>query len=72
MHYTQAVIAETLRLANILIMNVFHRTTRDVQVGDFTIPKDTCIGTGVLKASIKWLFAVPQISTVLYDDKVLA
>ena len=54
--YTAAVVTEALRLANILVVNVLHQTTRDVKLDGFTIPKGTCI--------------VPQISTVLYDEEV--
>ncbi|VDL83882.1 unnamed protein product [Nippostrongylus brasiliensis] len=54
--YTNAVINEVQRLANLVPVNLFHQTTRDVQMGPYHLPA----GTGV----------VAQISTVLYDKEV--
>ncbi|KAH7709457.1 CBN-CYP-33C9 protein [Aphelenchoides avenae] len=56
LHYTNAVIMEAQRLCNLLPQNILHRTTRDVSVGGCMLPKGTTI--------------VPQISTVLYDEKI--
>ncbi|KAK6010740.1 hypothetical protein OSTOST_24206, partial [Ostertagia ostertagi] len=54
--YTNAVVNETQRLANLLPMNLPHVTVRAVRIGNYDLPT----GTGV----------VPQISNVLYDDEV--
>ncbi|KAI1710514.1 cytochrome p450 domain-containing protein [Ditylenchus destructor] len=54
--YTCAVVNETLRMANLVPNNVLHATTRDVTVDGHFFPKGTCIS--------------PQMSAVLYDDKV--
>ncbi|WKY10972.1 hypothetical protein Q1695_002932 [Nippostrongylus brasiliensis] len=54
--YTNAVINEIQRMANLLPMNLPHQTLRDVRIGQWHLPA----GTGV----------IPQISTVLYDDEV--
>lgn len=43
-------------MANLLPQNVPHETTRDVVIDGYTIPKGTTI--------------IPQISCVLYDEKV--
>uniref|UniRef100_A0A914IAA4 Uncharacterized protein n=1 Tax=Globodera rostochiensis TaxID=31243 RepID=A0A914IAA4_GLORO len=52
--YTNAVINETLRIANILPNNVLHALTREVTVDGFKLPKGIAI--------------VPQVSAVLIDD----
>ncbi|XGW03546.1 hypothetical protein V3C99_015041, partial [Haemonchus contortus] len=54
--YTNAVVNETQRLANLLPMNLPHVTVRAVRIGKYDLPA----GTGV----------VPQISNVLYDNEV--
>jgi cytochrome P450 len=54
--YLNAVICETQRLANLLPQNLLHRTTKDVTIDGYFLPKGTCITS--------------QISTVLYDEKV--
>ncbi|CAB3406444.1 unnamed protein product [Caenorhabditis bovis] len=54
--YINATINEVQRLANLLPLNVSHATTEDVEINGLRIPKDTII--------------VPQISCVLYDEKI--
>uniref|UniRef100_A0A915D5W9 Cytochrome P450 n=1 Tax=Ditylenchus dipsaci TaxID=166011 RepID=A0A915D5W9_9BILA len=54
--YTNAVISESQRLCNLLPMNLSHKATKDVEIGGFKIAKGTVI--------------VPNISNVLYDDKL--
>lgn len=44
-------------MANLLPTNILHKTTRDVKVGKYFIPKNTTI--------------VPQISTLFINEKVL-
>lgn len=39
-----------------IVPNVTHKTTRDVQISDYLIPKDTAI--------------IPQISTLFVNEKV--
>nr|CDJ96745.1 Cytochrome P450 domain containing protein [Haemonchus contortus] len=56
LHYMNATIDEVQRLANLLPMNVLHETTCDVEIEGYHIPSGT-------------LF-LPQISSVLYDEKV--
>ncbi|KAI3417097.1 hypothetical protein GPALN_015602 [Globodera pallida] len=56
--YTNAVINETLRIANIVPNNVLHALTREVTVDGFKLPKGTAI--------------VPQVSAVLFDDTVFS
>jgi cytochrome P450 len=53
--YTCAVMNETLRVANLLPLNLPHKTLKDVKINGFSIPKNTII--------------IPQISTVLYGSK---
>ncbi|KAI6185155.1 hypothetical protein M3Y99_01955300 [Aphelenchoides fujianensis] len=54
--YLNAVISETQRLCNLLPLNLFRTNTKAVEVGGFRLPAGTCI--------------VPQISAVLFDEKV--
>ncbi|KAI1704691.1 cytochrome p450 domain-containing protein [Ditylenchus destructor] len=54
--YTNAVIMETQRVCNLLPFNLIHRTTRDIAINGYKFPQDTRI--------------VPQISCVLYDEKI--
>ncbi|XGW01299.1 hypothetical protein V3C99_013894, partial [Haemonchus contortus] len=56
LHYMNAVIDEVQRLANLLPMNVLHETTCDVEIEGYHIPSGTIF--------------LPQISSVLYDEKV--
>lgn len=39
--YTEAVICEVQRIANVAPVGIAHRCTADVQLGKFVIPKDT-------------------------------
>lgn len=55
--YLQAFVTETQRTANIIPLNLIHMTTRDTVIDGFPIQK----GTGV----------IAQISTVMYDEKVI-
>ena len=54
--YTNAVIQETTRIANLLPQNILHETTREVSINGFKIPERTGI--------------VNQISCVLYDENI--
>ncbi|KAI6174620.1 Cytochrome P450-33C9 [Aphelenchoides bicaudatus] len=56
LHYCNATINEIQRLANLVPMNVWHRTTKEVTIDGHRIPKDVAI--------------VPQISVVLSDEKI--
>ncbi|KAH7718336.1 Protein CYP-33E2 [Aphelenchoides avenae] len=58
LHYTNAVIMETQRMCNLLPQNLLHRTTRDVVVDGYHLPKGTTI--------------VPQMSCTHFDENVLA
>ncbi|KAI6242362.1 Cytochrome P450-33C9 [Aphelenchoides fujianensis] len=51
-----AFVNETQRIANLVPINVIHKTTRDVRIGKFAIKKNT------------WI--VPQVSILLYDPNV--
>ncbi|KAH7696120.1 CBN-CYP-33D1 protein, partial [Aphelenchoides avenae] len=53
--YLNAVIAETHRICNLLPQNLLHRTTKDVLVDGYHLPKGACI--------------IPQLSGVFYDDQ---
>ncbi|CEF63065.1 Cytochrome P450 18a1 [Strongyloides ratti] len=54
--YTSAVVNETQRMANLIPQNVLHRTYKDTMVNNIFIPKGSCV--------------IPQISTLLYDEKI--
>uniref|UniRef100_A0A914DPL4 Cytochrome P450 n=1 Tax=Acrobeloides nanus TaxID=290746 RepID=A0A914DPL4_9BILA len=56
LHYTNAVIQEILRIGISIGMAPFRRTTKDVQIKGYFIPKHTTIG--------------PQASIVLHDEKL--
>ncbi|KAH7693662.1 CRE-CYP-33E1 protein, partial [Aphelenchoides avenae] len=56
MHYANAVIMEIQRLCNLVQQNLLHRTTRDVVVDGYHLPKGITI--------------VPQMSCTHYDEKV--
>jgi len=56
LHYTSAVVNEIQRIANLVPMNVRHTIIRDVTINGYYIPKGTSI--------------IPQLSVVLYDDKI--
>uniref|UniRef100_A0A4W5QF02 Cytochrome P450, family 2, subfamily P, polypeptide 6 n=1 Tax=Hucho hucho TaxID=62062 RepID=A0A4W5QF02_9TELE len=43
MPYTDAVIHETQRMGNIILLNVFRKATKDTEVGGYTIPKNTMV-----------------------------
>uniref|UniRef100_A0AC34F7R8 Cytochrome P450 n=1 Tax=Panagrolaimus sp. ES5 TaxID=591445 RepID=A0AC34F7R8_9BILA len=54
--YLQATINESQRMANLLPLNLLHKTTRDVTILGHFIPKNTCI--------------VPQIGNVLFNEQI--
>ena len=54
--YVNAFINEVQRSVNLLPQNLLHKTTKDVKVGEYWIKEGTTI--------------TPQISTVLFDEKV--
>uniref|UniRef100_A0AC34FJ33 Unspecific monooxygenase n=1 Tax=Panagrolaimus sp. ES5 TaxID=591445 RepID=A0AC34FJ33_9BILA len=54
--YLNAVIAESQRLGNLLVNNIPRRLTSDVTYHGYTLKKDTIV--------------VPEISQVLYDEKI--
>uniref|UniRef100_A0A8C9TXG0 Cytochrome P450, family 2, subfamily X, polypeptide 7 n=1 Tax=Scleropages formosus TaxID=113540 RepID=A0A8C9TXG0_SCLFO len=59
MPYVQAMIHEVQRMANIIPLSVFHRTTKDTQLMGYNIPKDTIIIqnlTSVLYEESQWKF----------------
>uniref|UniRef100_A0A7E4UXK1 Unspecific monooxygenase n=1 Tax=Panagrellus redivivus TaxID=6233 RepID=A0A7E4UXK1_PANRE len=55
LNYVNATVAESQRLCNLVPINVPHRTTRDVEIRGYKIPKHTVI--------------LNQISTVMYDER---
>lgn len=54
--YCNAFIYESQRLVNLLASNLPHKLLKDVEIRGYKIPKGTVI--------------IPQISTILFDDKV--
>ncbi|KAI1705901.1 cytochrome p450 domain-containing protein [Ditylenchus destructor] len=54
--YTNAVVNEVQRLCNLLPQNLYHRTMREVELNGYKLPKSTNV--------------VPQISCVLFDEKI--
>uniref|UniRef100_A0A8C9V5R9 Cytochrome P450, family 2, subfamily X, polypeptide 7 n=1 Tax=Scleropages formosus TaxID=113540 RepID=A0A8C9V5R9_SCLFO len=59
MPYVQAMIHEVQRMANIIPLSVFHRTTKDTQLMGYNIPKGTLIIqnlTSVLYEESQWKF----------------
>ncbi|KAI6238864.1 hypothetical protein M3Y99_00643900 [Aphelenchoides fujianensis] len=54
--YLNAVICETQRFLNLLPMNLFHATTKEVDVRGFRLPAGTCV--------------IPQIACVLSNEKL--
>ncbi|KAI6193226.1 Cytochrome P450-33C9 [Aphelenchoides besseyi] len=54
--YCNALINEVLRISNLIPQNGWHKTTKDVVINGYNIPKGTAI--------------VPQISVVLSSDKI--
>ncbi|KAL7397564.1 hypothetical protein ABVT39_024087 [Epinephelus coioides] len=53
--YTDAVIHEVQRMGNIVPLSLPHATTRDIQLGGYTIPKGVTI--------------IPNLTSVLFDKK---
>ncbi|KAM9470434.1 cytochrome P450 2F2-like [Clarias gariepinus] len=59
MPYTQAVMHESQRIANIVPLSVFHSTTRDTELMGYSIPKGTIIIpnlSSVLREKGQWKF----------------
>ncbi|CAJ0954202.1 unnamed protein product, partial [Mesorhabditis belari] len=54
--YLNATINEIQRLANLLPVNIFRKTTEDVTINGYNLPRGTTV--------------IPQISTVMYDEKL--
>uniref|UniRef100_A0AC34RGF9 Cytochrome P450 n=1 Tax=Panagrolaimus sp. JU765 TaxID=591449 RepID=A0AC34RGF9_9BILA len=54
--YLQAVISEIQRMTNLLLFNVMHKTMKDVIIEGYKIDKG--------------IMVIPQISCVLYDEKI--
>ena len=55
LHYINAVIAETQRFCNLVPFNVLHKTTKDVDIKGYKIPKDSVITL--------------QVAAVLFDER---
>uniref|UniRef100_A0A7E4VHA8 Unspecific monooxygenase n=1 Tax=Panagrellus redivivus TaxID=6233 RepID=A0A7E4VHA8_PANRE len=55
LNYINAVVAETQRFCNLVPINVPHKTTRDVEIRGYKIPKGTTI--------------MNQVSTVMHDER---
>ena len=55
LNYVNAVVAETQRFCNLIPLNVPHKTTKDVEIYGYKIPKGTLI--------------VDQVSSVLFDER---
>lgn len=55
MHYTNAFLLETLRASCFVPLSVFHYTFDDIQIGSYTIPKDSAI--------------IGSLYHVMYDSK---
>ena len=55
LNYVNAVVAETQRFCNLVPVNIFHKITKDIEIGGYKFPKDTTI--------------THQISTVLMDER---
>ncbi|XP_029905556.1 cytochrome P450 2J2-like [Myripristis murdjan] len=53
--YTDAVIHEIQRMGNIVPLSLHHSTNRDIQLGDYTIPKGVVI--------------IPNLTSVLFDKR---
>ncbi|KAI1697358.1 cytochrome p450 domain-containing protein [Ditylenchus destructor] len=56
LHYVNAIVAETQRYCNLLVINLLHRLTEEVHVRGYTLPANTAI--------------LPQLTTILYDPNV--
>lgn len=54
--YCQATVLEIQRIANVVPLNVLHSTLEDTTIGNYSIPKGTLV--------------VPQVSSVLYDERI--
>ncbi|KAK3777346.1 hypothetical protein RRG08_018599 [Elysia crispata] len=54
--YLGAVIKETQRLGSIIPFSIMHKTSEDITIGDFIIPKDTAI--------------IPNLDSVLHDPEI--
>uniref|UniRef100_A0A914QLN5 Cytochrome P450 n=1 Tax=Panagrolaimus davidi TaxID=227884 RepID=A0A914QLN5_9BILA len=54
--YVNAFINEVQRSVNLLPLNLLHKTLKDVKIGNYFIKKNTIV--------------VPQISVVMYDEKI--
>ncbi|CAJ0572268.1 unnamed protein product, partial [Mesorhabditis spiculigera] len=56
LNYINATLNEIQRVANLLPLNLFRKTTEDVVIAGHPVPKDTMV--------------IPQISVVLLDEKI--